>query len=395
MIIQPKIRGHLCTTAHPQGCAIHVRQEIDYVRNHMPQRTGPRNVLVIGSSTGYGLSSRIAAAIGHRAKTIGVFLERPPTPHRTATAGWYNNLALERALDAEGIYAASINGDAFADEVKHRAAELVARNLGKLDLVVYSLAAPRRTHPDTGCIHHSVIKPIGHAFSDKSLDLVRGVVGASTLEPATQQEIIDTNAVMGGDDWQRWVALLDEKDLLAPRVLTVAYSYIGPSLTWPIYHHGTIGRAKMDLKATAQRLDERLSSRQGRALVSVNKAVVTQSSAAIPAVALYMALLFKVMKQKGIDESCIEQIHRLFSDHIYGDGVLRAVPHNCIRLDDLEQRPDVQAEITRLWKQVTTDNLTELSDIEGYRNEFLKLFGFGFPQVDYLMDTDPMAPSDS
>jgi enoyl-[acyl-carrier protein] reductase / trans-2-enoyl-CoA reductase (NAD+) len=390
MIIKPKVRGFVCVTAHPEGCATHVQEQIDYVTSKGLLPKGPRNVLVIGSSTGYGLSSRITAAFGARANTLGVFFERPPASDKVATAGWYNSAAFEKAARAEGLYARSVNGDAFSHEVKKQVIEMIARDLGYVDLVIYSLASPRRTHPESGETFRSVIKPVGEEFTNKSLDPERGIVHDVTIEPATQEEIAGTVAVMGGEDWEMWMEALDEAAVLGPGVTSVAYSYIGPDVTWPIYRNGTIGKAKADLESRAKRIDAALKVNRGRAFVSVNKAVVTQASSAIPVVPLYISLLYKVMKEKGTHEGCIEQIHRLFADQMYGEGGLDFDDAGLVRIDDLEMQEDVQDEIKRRWQLVTTENLAILGDIDGYRQDFLKLFGFDFPSVDYDRDVDPM-----
>jgi enoyl-[acyl-carrier protein] reductase / trans-2-enoyl-CoA reductase (NAD+) len=388
MIIQPKVRGFVCVTAHPNGCASHVSEEIEYVRRHASIPEKPRAALIIGASTGYGLSSRVTAAFGCQAKTIGVFLERPPGEGKPASAGWYNMAAFEKFAEREGIYARSINGDAFSDEIKERTLGLIERELGQVDLVVYSLASPRRTHPRTGVVHKSVIKPIGETFTEKNVDVEKGVVDLVSVPPATPEEIEDTVAVMGGEDWEMWIDTLITGGVLAPDAKTVAYSYIGPRTTWPIYHHGTIGRAKADLEARARRLDERLRPGSGRAFVSINKAVVTQASSAIPVVPLYIAILFRVMKEKGLHEGCIEQTHRLFADHLYSGGPVALDEGGRLRLDDLEMRPDVQEEVARRWNAVETGNLAALSDIESYRGDFLKLFGFNYPGIDYTVPAD-------
>jgi len=389
MIIAPKVRGFLCLTAHPAGCAQRVRAELDHVRRQRPSSSGPRNVLIIGASAGYGLSSRVVAAAGYGASTLGVFLEREGPAERPGSAGWYNDLALRRELRASGLFAESVNGDAFAGAVKDQVAEMVARHMGPLDLVIYSLAAPRRVHPETGRLHQSVIKPVGRAFTSKCVDSQTGIVSETSLEPATQEEIADTVAVMGGDDWQRWIDHLARAGLLARGVTTAAYSYVGPRLTWPIYHQGTIGRAKADLAARARAISETLRSLQGRALISINQAVVTQSSYAIPVVTLYLALLRKVLRERGHEEGCIEQMCRLFSQVLYGDQPMATDAQGFIRLDDVEQRTDVQAEVASLWQRVDTDNLAELSDIEGLHREFLRLFGFECEGVDYDLPVDP------
>ncbi len=389
MIIRPKIRGFLCVTAHPDGCAANVGEQIDYVRRRPALPNGPRNVLVIGASTGYGLSSRIAAAFGSDAGTLGVYFERPPSTGKPASAGWYNSVAFERFAREEGLYAESVNGDAFSNEIKQQVVETIARDLGAVDLVIYSLASPRRTHPVTGEVHRSVIKPIGEAFTSRTVDIDKGIIHDITLEPATSDEVEDTVAVMGGDDWEMWIQALMEGGVLAPGATSVAYSYVGPELTWPMYHHGTIGRAKADLDQHARAIDARMKETGGRAFVSVNKAVVTQASSAIPVVPLYIALLFRVMKEKGTHEGCVEQAHRLFADRLYGGDAPELDAEGRIRLDDWEMRPDVQDQVRRLWDQVTGENLSALADIDGYRDDFLRLFGFGVPEVDYERDIDP------
>lgn len=395
MIIKPKVRGFVCVTAHPDGCAAHVQEQIDYVRSQGLLKNGPKNVLIIGASTGYGLSSRISAAFGSNAKTIGVFFERPPAEGKLATPGWYNSAAFEKAAHAEGVYARSINGDAFSHECKKQVIDLIAEDLGFIDLVIYSLASPRRTHPDTGETYRSVIKPIGEEFTNKTLDPDKGIVHEVTLEPAAGDEIAHTTAVMGGEDWEMWMDALDEAGVLAPGVTSVAYSYIGPEVTWPIYRNGTIGRAKANLEAHAKRIDASLKVNRGRAFVSVNKAVVTQASSAIPVVPLYISILYKVMKEKGIHEGCIEQIHRLFAEQMFNESSLDFDDAGLVRIDDLEMRPDVQEEVKRIWREITTENLAEFADLDGYRQDFLKLFGFGLPGIDYEAETDPNVPMDA
>jgi len=389
MIIQPKVRGFICITAHPEGCAQHVGQQIEYVRSKGALTGMPKKVLVIGSSTGYGLSSRIVPAFAGGAATLGVFFERPSDNGRPASAGWYNSCAFEKAAHAEGLYAKSINGDAFSEDIKARTIALIKEDLGQVDLVVYSLASPRRTHPKTGVTFSSVLKPVGAPFTASTVDTQKGTVTDITIEPASEQEIADTVAVMGGEDWEMWIDALAAANVLAPGAKTVAYSYIGPDLTWAIYRNGTIGRAKEDLEATSQRLSEKLSATGGAAYVSVNKALVTQASSAIPVVPLYISLLYKVMKARGLQEGCIEQIERLFASHLYNGASPKVDDHGRIRIDDWEMLPEVQAEVAALWPTVTTENLPLLSDIAGYREEFLRLFGFGLPGVDYEAETNP------
>lgn len=392
MIIKPKVRGFVCVTAHPDGCAAHVREQIDYVKKQGAFKDGPRKVLVIGASTGYGLASRIAAAFGSGAATLGIFFERPSEDGRTATPGWYNSIAFTRAARAAGLYAQNLNGDAFSDELKRQAIDLIRRDLGQVDLVVYSLASPRRTHPKTGVTHKSTLKPVGAPYTNKTVDTDKGVVSEITIEPANAQEIADTVAVMGGEDWEMWIHALDDARVLAPGATTLAYDYVGPEVTWPIYHHGTIGAAKADLRKTAKRLDAHLKVHYGRAFVSINKALVTQASSAIPVVPLYISLLYKIMKAKGTHEGSIEQIHRLFSTQLYNGGSIRFDGEGRARIDDREMRPEVQAEVGRLWPAVTTANLEQLTDITGYRAEFLKMFGFGLPGIDYDAEAEPHVP---
>lgn len=389
MIIKPRTRGFVCVTAHPEGCAQHVREEIEYVKAKGPIKGGPRNVLVIGASTGYGLSSRIAATFGSGARSLGVFFERPSENDRPASAGWYNSAAFHQEAAAAGIWAKSVNGDAFSDEVKAEALKIIKEEMGKIDLVVYSLASPRRTDPETGQTYVSTLKPIGQPFTAKNLNTDKKLIEDVTIQPATQEDIFNTVKVMGGEDWERWIKALDEADLLAEGCMTVAFDYVGPKVTWPVYRNGTIGKAKEHLSETARRLDGVLKVHRGLAFLSVNKAVVTQASSAIPVVPLYISLLFKVMKEKGIHEGCIEQISRLFRTQMYNDSSLDFDDEGRVRMDDWELRDDVQQEVARLWEQVNTDNLDQLADFDGYRDDFLKLFGFNYSGVDYEADTDP------
>jgi len=390
MLIRPKIRGFICITAHPEGCSAHVREQADYVKSKGSIALGPKKVLVIGSSTGYGLSSRIMAAFGSGAATIGLFFEKPAEEDRTGSAGWYNSVAFEQQAHAAGLYAKSLNGDAFSDDIKKQAIELIKKDLGSVDLVVYSLASPRRTNPRSGLTSKSCLKPIGASYSAKTLDTDRELVNDITIEPASEQEILDTAAVMGGEDWQWWIDALAEAGVLAPNAQTVAYSYIGPELTFPIYRNGTIGKAKEHLESTAKVLHERLSKTGGAAYVSVNKALVTQASSAIPVVPLYISLLYKVMKEKGLHEGCIEQIQRLFAERLYNNADVQLDSGGRIRIDDWEMQPEIQTAVAKLWPTVTTENLKSISDFEGYQKEFLKLFGFGLPGVDYEAEADPM-----
>jgi enoyl-[acyl-carrier protein] reductase/trans-2-enoyl-CoA reductase (NAD+) len=392
MIIKPKIRGFICTTAHPEGCAAHVKEQIDFVRSQGPLHDMPKRVLVIGASTGYGLASRIVPAFGGGAATIGVFFEKPGEEGRTGTAGWYNSVAFERAARAEGLYAKSINGDAFSDAVKEQVIALIKQDLGTVDCVIYSLASPRRTHPRTGVTHNSVLKPNGGTFTAKTVNTDKGVVSEVSIEPSNEQEQSDTVAVMGGEDWEMWIEALRAAGVLAPNATTIAYSYLGPKVTWDIYRNGTIGLAKEDLEATAQRMNAELSTKGGRAYVSINKALVTQASSAIPVVPLYISMLYKIMKAKGLHEGCIEQITRMFKERLYNGAQPQLDEKQRVRIDDWEMRSDVQSEVETLWDQATTENLNALTDIAGYRAEFLKLFGFGLPGVDYEKESDPVQP---
>lgn len=391
MIIKPKVRGFMCVTAHPTGCAAAVRGQIDYVRQKGPIADGPKRVLVIGSSTGYGLASRITAAFGCGASTVGVFFEKEGAEGKPGSAGWYNSAAFHREAEAAGLPAWSINGDAFSTAIKDRAIELVRREMGQVDLLVYSLAAPRRTHPVTGATHKSTLKPLGKGVSERTLDTDRKEVKQVTLEAATEEEIRDTVAVMGGEDWEMWVDRLAREDLLAHGFRTTAYTYLGDRITWAIYWDGTIGAAKKDLDATARRLDALLASLGGKAYVSVLKAVVTQASSAIPIMPLYLALLFRVMKDRGTHEGCIEQI-----DGLFRAGLLAADPvlddTGRLRMDGKELAADVQREVEQRWPQVENHNIDELTDFAGYQQEFLRLFGFGVAGVDYAADVDPVVP---
>ena len=388
MIIAPKIRGFICTTAHPEGCAKHVAEQIAVVKARGLIENGPKKVLVIGSSTGYGLSSRIAAAFGSNAATIGVFFERPGEADRTATAGWYNTRAFEQEAAAAGLYARSFNGDAYSDPVKAEVIAAIKADLGQVDLVIYSLASPRRTDPKTGEVYKSVLKPIGQLYTNKNLNTGTGVVNEVTIEPAEGDDIEQTVAVMGGQDWELWTDALLAAGVLANGVQTVAYSYIGPEVTWPIYKNGTIGRAKEDLERVQRVLDTKLAPLQGKAWVSVNKALVTQASSAIPVVPLYISLLYKAMKAQGTHEDCIEQMDRLLRDRLYS-GNPQPDEAGRIRVDDWEMEPALQALLAKYWQEVNTENLAQLGDFDGYQSSFLRLFGFGLSGVDYSADTDP------
>ena len=390
MIIQPRTRGFICLTAHPDGALQAVKNQIEYVKSKGKIKNGPKKVLVIGASTGFGLSSRIAAAFGSDAATIGVFFEKPASEGKMGTAGWYNSAAFEKEAHAAGLYAKSINGDAFSDDIKKQTIDLIKKDLGQVDLVVYSLASPRRTHPKTGVAYASVLKPIGQPFTNKTVDFHTGVISDITINPVENDEdIANTIAVMGGEDWKFWIEDLKAAGVLADGVKTVAYSYIGPELTFPIYRNGTIGQAKNDLEATVPVLNDLLKDLHGVSYVSVNKALVTQSSSAIPVVPLYISLLYKVMKAKGTHEGTIEQMQRLFADRLYTEnGDVALDSEGRIRIDDWEMAEDVQAEVAKYWDKVTTETLAEISDIDGYRKEFFNLFGFELEGVDYEKDTD-------
>ncbi|HEV2288186.1 MAG TPA: enoyl-ACP reductase FabV [Candidatus Acidoferrales bacterium] len=391
-VVQRRSRGFICVNAHPEGCRRNVDRQIAAIGSQgRPPRRGPQNVLVIGASTGYGLASRIAAAWGFGAKTLGVCLERAPEGNKTATAGFYNTAAFHEMARKDGLFAASVNADAFSDEAKRAVGDIARRDIQKFDLIIYSLAAPKRIHPRTGASYSSVLKPIAQAFSNKTVELDSEKVSEVKIPPATEQEIADTVAVMGGEDWKMWIDMLMEHELLGERTRTLAYSYIGPQMTWPIYRDGTIGRAKKDLERVAHELDSRLRNQLGgEARIAVNKAIVTQASAAIPVVPLYMSLLFRVMKQKELDEGALEQMRRLYFDFLAEDATPKYDGEDRIRLDDREMRPDVQTEVSSLWPRVTTENLRELSDFAGFQRNFRSLFGFEVDGVDYSAPVETM-----
>ena len=391
MIIKPKIRGFICTTTHPVGCEANVKEQIEYTKANGPIENAPKRVLVIGSSSGYGLSSRIAAAFGGGAATIGVFFEKPGTEKKPGTAGYYNSAAFDKFAKAEGLYSKSLNGDAFSNEAKEKTIELIKEDLGQIDMVVYSLASPVRKLPETGELIRSSLKPIGQTYTSTAVDTNRDVIIEASVEPATEQEIEDTITVMGGQDWELWINALDEAGVLADGCKTVAYSYIGTELTWPIYWDGALGRAKMDLDRAAAELNSKLSAKGGTANVAVLKSVVTQASSAIPVMPLYIAMVFKKMREEGVHEGCMEQIFRMFSQRLYKeDGSAPEVDDkNRLRLDDWELRDDIQQHCQNLWPQITTENLKELTDYVQYKEEFLKLFGFGIEGVDYEADVNP------
>lgn len=391
MIIKPRVRGFMCVTTHPVGCEANVKQQIDYVKGCGPIANGPKNVLVLGASTGYGLASRIVAAFGSGAKTLGVFFEREGTADKPGTPGWYNSAAFHKFAEAEGLYAKSINGDAFSDEIKLKTIEAIKQDFGKVDLVIYSLAAPRRTHPKTGVTHNSTLKPIGKDLIQNGIDTDKEVIKSFTLPAATEEEIANTVAVMGGEDWQMWIDALAEADVLAEGAKTTAFTYLGEKVTWDIYWDGTIGAAKKDLDKRVIDIRSKLAGLGGDARVSVLKAVVTQASAAIPVMPLYLALLFKVMKEEGTHEGCIEQVNGLFRDSLYGASPILD-DEGRLRADLKELQPQVQDQVNALWQQVNNDNINDLTDFAGYKHEFLKLFGFEVEGVDYDADVNPEAP---
>lgn len=387
MIINPKFRGYICTTAHPLGCEANVKKQIKYVQEKGTIK-GPQKVLVIGASTGFGLASRIVSTFAAGASTIGVFYEKPATGNKTASAGWYNSAAFEKMAHQAGLYAKSINGDAFSDEVKKLTIDLIKKDLGKVDLVIYSIAAPRRTDPNTGLTYTSVLKPVGSPFSNNTVDFHAGTVSEITIEPANEDEIQQTVKVMGGEDWEMWIDVLKNVGVLAEGVTTVSYSYVGPEITHSIYREGTIGRAKDHLEETAAKISKQLENIGGRAFVSINKALVTQASSAIPIIPLYISLLFKIMKKKGVHEGCIEQMYRLFKERLYAPD-LALDNQGRIRIDDLEMRADIQQEVLSLWDKVNDHNINELTDLAGFKKEFFNLFGFDFSEIDYSIDVNP------
>jgi enoyl-[acyl-carrier protein] reductase/trans-2-enoyl-CoA reductase (NAD+) len=384
-VIKRKSRGFICINAHPEGCRQNVARQVAAITaGSHGHRAGLRNVLVIGASTGYGLASRIAAAWGFGARTLGIFFERPPDGMKTASAGHYNTAAFYEFARRDSLFAASLNGDAFSDDTKRAAIEIIRRDLSPIDLVIYSLASPRRVHPKTGVVFNSALKPVGNPFTNKTVELDSEKVVPVTLEPASEKEVADTIAVMGGEDWEMWMTALLEEGLLAPGARTLAYSYIGPEVTWPIYRDGTIGQAKKDLDAAAKRIDSKLNAKLGgHAWISVNKAVVTQASSAIPVVPLYLSLLPPALRSRGLDEGPIEQMRRLFFEVLVDGGKVATDEAGRIRLDDRELRPEVQADITRLWPQVTTENLRQITAFADFQREFRRLFGFEVDGVDY------------
>ena len=386
MIIEPRTRGFICLTSHPTGCEQNVINQIEYVKSK-GKIEGAKKVLVLGASTGFGLASRITSAFGSDAATIGVFFDKAPTEGRPGSPGYYNTAAFEKHAHKAGLYAKSINGDAFSNEIKQEVVNLIKEDLGQIDLVIYSLASPVRTHPNTGKRYKSVLKPIGEVFTNKTVDFHTGVVSEISINPAEGDDIENTVTVMGGEDWKMWIDALKAENLLAEGATTVAYSYIGPDVTKPVYRNGTIGAAKDHLEATAFEITDDLKSIGGKAYVSVNKALVTQASSAIPVIPLYISLLFKVMKDKEIHEGCIEQIQRLYSERLFG-GDLALDEKGRIRVDDWEMYDDVQEEVAELWEKATTENLSEIGDLQGYSDEFFNLFGFKVPGVNYEADVN-------
>ena len=388
MIIEPKIRHNICLTSHPLGCAAQVKTQINYVKSR-EKIAGPKRVLIIGASNGYGLAARIVSTFSSDASTIGVALERPGSKSKIGTAGWYNIESFKKQAEKEGHRAWNINGDAFSREIKSQVLDIIRENLGKIDFLVYSIAAPRRMDPNTGEIYSSVIKPVGKKLTSKTVDFLTGEVSEITAEPATEEEIAHTVKVMGGEDWKLWIELLLNGGVLAKKFLAIAFSYIGPDFTKAIYRDGTIGKAKEDLERSTDQINKLLEPLGGKAIISVNKALVTRASAVIPAVPLYISLLYKVMKDKKLHEGCIQQMYRLYHDFLFTGRPPTVDEKGRIRLDNWEMRQDVQMEVARLWEQVTTENLDGLADIDGLRAEFLRHHGFGMPEVDYSQDIDP------
>jgi len=387
MIIKPRVRGFMCITSHPSGCEQNVLDQIDFIKRQSSTK-GPARVLVIGSSTGYGLAARITAAFGSGASTLGVFFEKPGTERKPGTAGWYNSAAFHRAAEKEGLYAKSINGDAFSDEIKQLTIDTIKKDLGQVDLVIYSLAAPRRQHPVTGEVFNSTLKPVGKNITMRGINTDKEVIQEFSLEAASEQEIADTVAVMGGEDWQMWIDALIETNALAAGAKTTAFTYIGEKMTWDLYWDGTIGQAKKDLDARVMAIREKLAKTGGDARVSVLKAVVTQSSSAIPIMPLYLAILFKEMKANNSHEGCIEQLYRLFTEGLYTEQP-RLDQEGRLRMDELEMVAEVQENVANAWAQISTENMYDLTDFSGYKHEFLSLFGFDVDGVDYDAEVAP------
>ena len=387
MIIKPRVRGFMCITTHPLGCETNVKNQIDFIKSQ-PAIDAPKRVLVIGSSTGYGLAARIAAAFGSGAATLGIFFEKPGSESKPGTAGWYNSAAFHKFAEQDGLYAKSINGDAFSDAVKAKTIATIKEDLGQIDLVIYSLAAPRRQHPKTGEVFNSTLKPVGKNITMRGINTDKETIQEFSLEAANEQEIADTVAVMGGEDWQMWIDDLSAAGVLAEGAKTTAFTYIGEKMTWDLYWDGTIGQAKKDLDKRVVSIREKLAAQGGDARVSVLKAVVTQASSAIPIMPLYLAMLFKEMKRDGSHEGCIEQLYRLFTECLYSDSP-RTDAEGRLRVDELELRPEIQTAVAEAWSKISTENLAELTDFVGYKHEFLKLFGFDIEGVDYDADVDP------
>lgn len=396
MIIKPKIRGFICTTTHPTGCEKNIQAQIEYTKAQGKIEKGPKRVLVIGSSAGYGMSSRIAAAYGSDASTIGVFFEKPATDRKAGSAGWYNSAAFEKQAKEDGLYAKSVNGDAFSNETKQLVIDTIKADLGQIDAIIYSVAAPVRKLPDTGEVIRSSLKPIGETYTSTAIDTNKDVIIEASVEPATEEEVANTVTVMGGQDWELWINALADAGVLAEGVKTVAYSYIGTELTWPIYWNGALGKAKLDLDRASTAIQAQLASLGGEAYVSVQKSVVTQASSAIPVMPLYLSMVFRIMKEKGLHEGCMEQIHRLFTTQLFkADGSAPTTDEaRRLRLDDWELRDDVQQACTELWPKITTENLFQLTDYQDYKDEFLQLFGFGIDGVDYDAEVEPLVEFD-
>lgn len=391
MIIKPRVRGFMCITTHPTGCEENVRRQIEYIKSKGLIENSPKRVLVIGASTGYGLAARITAAFGGGASTLGIFFEKEGDEKKPGSAGWYNSAAFHKFAESEGLYCKSINGDAFSDEIKQKTIDIIKRDLGEVDLVIYSLAAPRRQHPKTGQIFNSTLKPIGKDITQRGINTDKEIIQEVTLEAATEDEVANTVAVMGGEDWQMWIDALDEAGVLAEGAKTTAFTYIGEKITWDIYWDGTIGQAKKDLDKRVLDIRQKMAALGGDARVSVLKAVVTQASSAIPIMPLYLSLLFKIMKADGSHEGCIEQLYRLFTECLYANNP-RMDDIGRLRVDELELRPEIQSAVAEAWDQVTSETIPEMTDFAGYKKEFLHLFGFEMDGVDYDADVDPVVP---
>ena len=394
MVIEPKVRGFICVTTHPIGCEANVKSQIDYVKSQPAVADGPKKVLVIGASTGYGLASRISAAFGSGAATLGVFFEKPGTEKRPGSAGWYNTAAFTKFATEAGLYARNVNADAFSDECREQVIKMIKEDLGQVDLVVYSLASPVRKVPSTGEVVRSCLKPIGKPYVSTAIDTNKDTIIEATVEPATDEEVQNTVTVMGGQDWELWMNALKGAGVLAEGCKTVAYSYIGTEITWPIYWHGALGKAKEDLDRAALAIRESMKDVKGDARVAVLKSVVTQASSAIPVMPLYIALCFRVMREQGIHESVIEHIYRMFATSLYGVKAPEIDAAGRVRMDSWELRDSVQLKCKDLWAKVTTENLKEITDYEEYKHEFLQLFGFEVDGVDYSADVNPVADFD-